>query len=207
MFYVIDPDNRHLYGAQLEDMHRVRKSVFIDERGWDLKETAGLEIDQYDLPQTEYVLALAEGDRVHGGMRYLPLTGPNMTDDLFAGHLYKPLAPEGAIEATRGFVAKEARKTNLWGIGLCAKFEYLLWKGAERLIETIDITLLPVLLEVGWDIELTSRPFSDGKATYVCISTKVDGRALDLPRKKFGITSPVLYRVSEPGAASRCLAA
>mgnify|MGYP001773693060 CR=1 FL=1 len=116
MFYVIDPDNRHLYGAQLEDMHRVRKSVFIDERGWNLKETDGLEIDQYDLPQTEYVLALAEEDRVHGGMRYLPLTGPNMTDDLFAEHLYKPLAPEGAIEATRGFVAKRVRKSvGLWG--------------------------------------------------------------------------------------------
>lgn len=207
MFYVVDKTNRNFYQQQIEQMHRCRKEVFIDERGWELPETNGLETDQYDKPDTDYALCLNENDEVIAGMRYVPMTGPNMVEEIFSEHINRPYKKTNAVEATRGFIKPGIRSSGLWGIGLCAKFEYLLWKQAEVLIETIDIALLPALLEVGWEIDLISKPFTDGNSTYICISTKVDMAALELPRRKFGIDQPVLFRVSEDKITTACLAA
>ena len=45
---------------------RVRKEVFIDALGWDLSETNGLEIDQFDHPSTYYSLSFLNGKLLCG---------------------------------------------------------------------------------------------------------------------------------------------
>lgn len=58
-------DARYMYyvGKQTEikrsiidEMHMERKRCFIDELGWDIEHQNGLEIDQFDHSQTEYVV-------------------------------------------------------------------------------------------------------------------------------------------------------
>ena len=68
----------------LFDMHRMRKRVFYDRMAWDVTITPlGLEVDQFDLPEAVYVLALDNNRRVIGNWRLLPTTGPTMIRDLW----------------------------------------------------------------------------------------------------------------------------
>ncbi len=45
----------------IDEMHSERKRCFIDELGWDLQEENGLEVDEYDHSQTEYVIVQEGG--------------------------------------------------------------------------------------------------------------------------------------------------
>lgn len=81
----------------LFDMHRLRKRVFKDRMGWEVSiDTNGLEVDQFDLPETIYVLALDNDRRVIGNWRLLPTIGPTMIRDIwpkFLDSIYMPSDP------------------------------------------------------------------------------------------------------------------
>ena len=70
--------------AVLRSMYAARKSVFVDLLGWDVPVLDGqFEIDQFDGPQTLYLIA-AEPDGTHlGSMRLLPTSGPTLLGDIF----------------------------------------------------------------------------------------------------------------------------
>lgn len=68
----------------LFDMHRLRKRVFKDRMGWEVSISPdGLEVDQFDRPETVYMLALDDERRVIGNWRLLPATGPTMIHDVW----------------------------------------------------------------------------------------------------------------------------
>jgi len=68
----------------LIDMHRLRKRIFRDRMSWDVNiSDGGLEVDQFDLPETIYLLALDDSHRVIGNWRLMPTTGPTMIRDVW----------------------------------------------------------------------------------------------------------------------------
>lgn len=68
----------------LFDMHRLRARVFKDRLKWNVNvDPNGLEVDQFDLPDTVYLLALDHQKRVIGNWRLLPSTGPTMIHDIW----------------------------------------------------------------------------------------------------------------------------
>lgn len=207
MFYVIDKQNRHLYEDVLDQMFRLRKKIFVDERGWEMPVQDGKEIDQFDTEDADYVLYIDDKGDIKVGLRYMPYSVPNMTKDVFGHLLYEP--PKGRLvyEMTRAFIVEEARDSGLFSLLLCAKYEYLLWRGASHLIEVVDTRFLPMLLETGWHMRVVGKPEPDESGVHVPIMTPVNQKALDLPRQRFGIDKPVLYRVSDMGAEQPCRAA
>lgn len=57
---------------KLSNFYRLRKTVFIDQLGWDLHEIQGAELDQYDCAWAVYVLVEnAETGEIEGGARLL----------------------------------------------------------------------------------------------------------------------------------------
>lgn len=79
----------------LFDMHRFRKRVFSDRMAWDVHITAqGLEIDQFDLPEAIYILALNDAHQVIGTWRLLPTSGPTMIRDVWPEFLDTIAMPE-----------------------------------------------------------------------------------------------------------------
>jgi N-acyl-L-homoserine lactone synthetase len=68
----------------LIEMHRVRKLIFKDRMGWDVDiSNDELEIDDFDLPETVYILARDEMMRVAGVWRMLPTTSPSMIRNIW----------------------------------------------------------------------------------------------------------------------------
>jgi len=64
-------ENMHVYGQLFPNYLRARREVFIDHKGWDLPQTEGMEFDQYDTPQSKWVIVHEYG-RVIAGMRLTP---------------------------------------------------------------------------------------------------------------------------------------
>lgn len=68
----------------LIEMHRLRKVIFRDRMHWDVDiSKEGLEIDNYDLPETVYILARDDKSRVVGVWRMLPSTLPSMVREIW----------------------------------------------------------------------------------------------------------------------------
>lgn len=70
---VISTENQHLFGPLYTDLLKARKSVFIDQKLWDLPNSGGMEFDQYDTPLSRSVV-IHEYGRILGGVRLLPTT-------------------------------------------------------------------------------------------------------------------------------------
>ena len=59
--------------SYLFDMHRLRTRIFKERMNWDVDiDKNGLEIDDFDLPEAVYVLALDDEKNVIGSWRFLP---------------------------------------------------------------------------------------------------------------------------------------
>jgi N-acyl-L-homoserine lactone synthetase len=59
MIRVIDKTNFHLFPRTMDQLFRVRHSVFVEEKGWIQFERDGIyEKDQYDTEDAAYVVAL-----------------------------------------------------------------------------------------------------------------------------------------------------
>ena len=104
-------DDRAKHDDLMIEYHKARHRVFIEEKGWKLNSTSGLEIDQYDNRDATYIIAV-EGSRVVGGQRMLPTTGPHMLAEIFpdlASIRGVPEAPD-IYEWTRYFVVPERRR-------------------------------------------------------------------------------------------------
>lgn len=68
----------------LVDMHRVRTKIFRDRMGWDVDvNEMELEVDDYDLPETVYLLHLDQNDRVTGTWRLLTTDQPSMIRNIW----------------------------------------------------------------------------------------------------------------------------
>lgn len=68
----------------LADMHKVRKCIFKDRMGWDVDITQdGLEIDNYDVAPTVYILVRDDRQRIVGVWRLTPTTGPSMIREIW----------------------------------------------------------------------------------------------------------------------------
>lgn len=66
------------------EMHRLRKIIFRDRMQWNVDiSKEGLEIDNYDLPETVYILARDNQSRVVGVWRMLPSTLPSMVRQIW----------------------------------------------------------------------------------------------------------------------------
>jgi N-acyl-L-homoserine lactone synthetase len=60
-----------------------RHEVFVELLGWELDTPAGLEQDQFDRPDTVYVIARNDENRITGCARLLPTTRPYLLGQMF----------------------------------------------------------------------------------------------------------------------------
>jgi Autoinducer synthase len=84
MIVVVNTENRRLCDADLTEMYRQRKIVFVDRAGRKFPAVADHEIKCYDLEDTIYLLAKEELEGpLLASVRLLPTTRPHLIGDLF----------------------------------------------------------------------------------------------------------------------------
>jgi len=66
-----------------EEMGQYRREVFINQLGWKLNTTQGMELDEFDGPEAVYVCSHDDEGNVNGVARLLPTTGPYLMEKVF----------------------------------------------------------------------------------------------------------------------------
>ena len=198
MIYIINAENRSLFEADLAQMHRQRKAVFVDGLGWNVPVVGDMEIDDYDREDTTYLIAKAQpgGGPVLASVRLLPTTAPHLMTDLFL-EACQGVAPRGPAiwEASRFYVNREvtsrrARLALLWEM-VCGVMETTLVFGVEQITFVANAALLPLALNCGWLATPLGPTLPDGDDEITAVAVSITPDGLRNVRRRFGINGPV----------------
>jgi acyl-homoserine lactone synthase len=148
MIHIVDTSNIALYADLMQQAHRLRHTVFVEEMGWDnLRRPDGLEFDQFDDEHAVHMLYIEHG-LVLGYQRMLASTRPHLLSDVMP-QLCEGDRPYGdnIWEWTRYCVPREHRERGrkLSPVALALLTAIVEW-GLERGVDTIIIEMDPLWL-------------------------------------------------------------
>jgi len=197
MIFVVNSENRQQFAADLEEMHRQRKAVFVDRAGWKLEVLGESEVDCYDRHETMYLLAKGQPDgQVLASARLLPTVGPHLMGDLFAGAC-RDAPPRGPAvwEISRFCITPElngrgVRLGLLWEI-ICGAMEAALLYGIEQVIFAANRALLPLALNCGWEARTLGPGLPDGADEITAAAAMISPAGLRAVRRRHGVPVPV----------------
>lgn len=75
------PEN--LPGGLFLSVSNYRHKVFVETLGWDLQTQNGIELDQFDRPDTVYVVSRDDHGQINGCARLLPTNRPYLLGEVF----------------------------------------------------------------------------------------------------------------------------
>jgi acyl-homoserine lactone synthase len=184
MIHFVTPANAYQYRAEMEQVWRLRHSVFVEEKRWmDLARPDGREIDQFDTPEAIHVLAIEEG-RVIGYSRLLPTTRPHLLSEvlpqLCEGDL--PRGPD-TWEWTRQAVARShrARGKAINPVSLSLLAGILEWgmaNGVRRLVLQMPTLYLLHVVQLHFRAHPLGLPQSIGGEDIIAATAEFDARTL-----------------------------
>jgi N-acyl-L-homoserine lactone synthetase len=197
MIFLVNAENRGQFAADLGDMHRQRKIVFVDRAGWTVPVVGDSEADCYDREDTIYLLAKGQPDgQVLASARLLPTTGPHLMSELFAG-VCRETPPRGPTvwEVSRFCTTPELsgrgmRLGLLWEV-ICGVMEAALLYGMDQVLFAANRALLPLALECGWDARTLGPALRDGEDETTAVVAAITQAGLRAVRRRHGVPAPV----------------
>lgn len=203
MIHLVTPENRVLYRVQLEHMHRLRWTIYVEERGWralrEKQTLPGYEYDEYDDERAHYLLAVDDDGAVLGAMRVRPADDRSLLADHFA-HLIEDGHPGGfdatVWELTRLLRAPLSRsRDGLVRFAMnCGLIEFCLTRGVTRLVATAETFLLPMTRKA-WGAKVRPiglpQPYAEGEV--IALELHPDMEALAAMRSAGCVASAQLY--------------
>lgn len=196
MIHLITQENRALYRRDLLEMHRQRKALFVDQMHWPLACEEGLEIDQFDAPDSIYLLHFASSGELLASARLLPTSRPHLLDTVFP-QLCAAGVPKGADiwEATRfcplPTLESEARH-QLLGVIISGILEAGLIFGMRAVTFVAGAALKPLALQAGWRAEALGPTLRYKRDRVSACIAALDPEGLARVRQRFGLSGPVL---------------
>ena len=200
MIIAINGAERDNHPDLMQKMHRLRKQVFSDRLGWDVKVEGDEERDEFDDLDPLYLLAMDEQWQLQGCLRLLPTTGPNMLRDVF-----QELLPDETIESpliwesTRFCVNRETVPV-LTERGLnrttCELFSALIEMteaaGLVSIVTVFDALMKRILERADFAPDIIGLPTRIGRVTAYAGFLPAGPEALKRLQAATGLTSRVL---------------
>ncbi len=177
-------------------MHCLRGRVFKERLDWDVSVSDGLEIDQYDMFEPTYLLAIEQRDVV-GCVRLLPTIGPNMLADTFPVLLDGHAAPKAARiwESSRFCVdTKSVAATAENGLRgatfllFAAMIEWGQLHDLQAIATVTDLRMERILRRAGWRLDRLGEPRQIGATKAVAGLLPVTDDALGAIRSTGNIS-------------------
>jgi acyl-homoserine lactone synthase len=198
MILVVNAENHGPFQADLVQMCRQRKTVFVDGAGWKIPVIGDMEMDAYDRGDTIYLLAKDRPDgQVLASLRLLTTTGPHLMCELFDA-ADRERMPRGATvwEASRfctapGIRGRGRRHALLWEI-ICGVIETGLLYGIDEVIFAASRALLPLALRCGWEVRTLSRRLSDTDDEVSAVVAAITTGGLRRVRQLHGVSIPAI---------------
>ena len=192
--HVITNTNRHLYERELDEHHRIRHHIYIEQLKWKglTPRSDGREYDQFDFDETVYLLGLEEG-RVVGGLRLVPTTGPHLIADVFSRFASERGVPrrEDIAEWTRIFVVPERREehtaSKVGSTVIASMIDYGLQEGLTGISVVMNTFWLPKFLKYGWRVRPLGLPDVHDDEWLIAVQIDVTPMALAGIRNACGL--------------------
>ena len=189
MLHICTSQNRHLYRAQLETMHRQRYELFVKTKGWNLQVRNGGEYDEGDDDRAVYLLSIDETGLVYGSLRVRPADDFSMVIDRMPHHV---AGDANALRQAPG-LWEMARWVNIGGEAAAGQemrigvIEYLLGRGATQCLALPDISMLAYAIRTGWRFRALGAPhaYPEGGVA-VAASLPIDGAEIEFLRALTG---------------------
>jgi N-acyl-L-homoserine lactone synthetase len=205
MIFVVNAQNHRLFQADLVQMCRQRKAVFVDGAGWKLPVIGDMEMDAYDRGDTLYLLAKDRPEgQVLASVRLLTTTGPHLMCELFdAGDRERMPRGPTVWEASRfctapGIRGRDRRHALLWEI-ICGVLETGLLYGIDEVIFAASPSLLPLALRCGWEVRLLARRLRQPDGEVTALAAAITAAGLRRVRRLLGIPVPAIrFNASAP---------
>ncbi len=165
---------------------RYRHQVFVERLGWQLQSRDGAELDQFDRPDTLYIVAQSEQGCITGCARLIPTTRPYLLGEVFPqllNGLPPPCHPDVWELSRFASVDFNAKPTStLSQFSLTVAVELLQQsiacaaaRGAKRLITVSPIGVERLLRRAGFYAHRAGPPMIiDGHPIFACW-IEVDG--------------------------------
>lgn len=154
MIQVTKAPNEPLQDALFQTMFADRKQVFVDLLKWDVPALGAYEIDQFDTPDAQYLIATDGQAGVHrGSVRLLPSRKAHILADLFPSLCSCVPRGESIYEITRLCLSpsleRPARRIVFRQI-VTALAEFARIEGIQSYTAVVGIPLLSQILSFGW---------------------------------------------------------
>jgi len=201
MIHVVTEQNRAFYRPQIDQMHRMRREVFIVGRGWDLEERDGGEYDRGDDEHAVYLMMLDEDGTLQVSVRVRPVTDWSILLDEM------PACAEGAVESLRRPDVWEMARHLATGQGRSvgeakqraaefriALLEAGLARGITQLVGSVDVGLLAHGVRAWLRLRPLGLPviYPEGGSA-VGYSIPVTQALIDEMRRVFGVSEPAAF--------------
>lgn len=198
MILIINAENRLLFAAELMEMHRQRKAVFVDRQGWNVPVIGDMEIDSYDSVQATYLIAMDDdgAQTVLASARLLPTIRPHLMADLFLAACGGVVPSGPSIWEVSRFcvnpriVKRRQRVELLWQM-VCAVIETTLLHGVDKVTFVANAALLPLALDCGWQAARLGPTLPDGDDEVTAVVASITPEGLRAVRSRLGIDGPV----------------
>ena len=203
MIHFIDCRNRHLYTEQIEQLHRLRKRIFVDELGWKLEVRGDGEYDVYDDERAVNLVGFDDQGQIEVATRMRPADDRSLLTDVFP-HLVAADEPPindastweftrtiaiGRARGSRGAFRKAQLRVAMMEVARAAK--------AQRIVGITDVLWLPTVYDTGWTIRLLGlpAPYDEGNAIAFEIAASEDH--LTAMREQWSVDRAMLHLTPE----------
>lgn len=169
MLEIFDVSYEELMNMRSEDLYRLRKKTFKDRLQWAVKCSNDMEFDEYDNPNTRYLLGIY-GSQLICSVRFIELNRPNMITHTFNALFDDITLPDNNyIESSRFFVDKTRAKLLLGNrypisyVLFLAMINYTRHHGHTGIYTIVSRAMLTILKRSGWQIEVIKEAFVSEK--------------------------------------------
>ncbi|QGY28820.1 acyl-homoserine-lactone synthase [Pantoea cypripedii] len=152
----------------LNEFYFIRKKIFKDRLDWLVKCKDGMEFDEYDNENTNYLIGKKEG-KIICGCRFIDMHFDNMFTGVFYKYFDKLTLPEGNyVEVTRLFIDNEPDLEYEFARDLKLRFflnihAFAKESGYDGIYAVVSEQLLCSLIKAGWNIEVQKIGISEKK--------------------------------------------
>lgn len=179
MHFVSGPQARLTRGLYTK-LTRYRHTVFVERLGWPLEAEQGLECDQFDRPDTVYVIAQEDDGRISGCARLLPTTQAYLLSEVFPellNGLPPPCSPDvwelsrfAAIDTTDSTPSPLSQFSSSVAVALLREaIACAAMRGATQLISVSPVGVERLLRRAGIRAHRAGPPMlTDGEAIIAC---------------------------------------
>ncbi|MEQ1523655.1 MAG: acyl-homoserine-lactone synthase [Aestuariivirga sp.] len=202
MMQLIEPEDYAQFTNALAEMHRLRFRVFKERLDWAVHAENGMESDRFDKLEPVYLLHKGNDDRLHGCVRLLPSTGPNMLRDVFPQLLGGNPCPSDsriwessrfALELSPAMPRSENGLAKATFELFAGMIEFGLSRSLTGIMTVTDLRMERILRRANWPLERLGDAGMVGATQAVAGILEVSLDALARTKQACGIEGRVLW--------------